>query len=34
MSLAGLSLWEVKLWVPRERAAARALDVEDQGAGF
>ena len=34
MSLAGLRLWIVKLRVPSESAAARALDVDDQGAGF
>ncbi len=27
-SLADLTLWDVKLRVPRERAAARVLDVE------
>ena len=31
MSLAGLMLWDVKLNVPRERAVARAFDVDDEG---
>ena len=30
MSLAGLRLWDAKFRVPKERAAARAFDVEDE----
>lgn len=29
-----MRLWDVKLRFPRERAAARAFDVDDDGAEF
>ena len=34
MSLAGFTFWEVKVRLPRENAAARALDVDDVDEAF